>query len=214
MMLKERYKILESLSKQQRNQTSKLELELRQELTQLVKVNSQTKMITSNKFSNSSIFTDEKNTVIDEWLFVMRNKIKVNENWYSTKTLKKTYVRTRLKDDAMKHLAIRFEKDSIKLFDTVDEIFDELTRIFDDLNKRMNVMKVFRRLKQIAQHKEFHIFWSAFQRLADDAKTFDKLILLKDLKNKMSFDLQKILTSEAYKAFNPHEFARLCQFID
>jgi hypothetical protein len=65
-MLKERYKILESLSKQQRNQTSKLELELRQELTQLVKVNSQTKMITSNKFSNSSIFTDEKNTVIDE----------------------------------------------------------------------------------------------------------------------------------------------------
>jgi hypothetical protein len=50
--------------------------------------------------------------------------------------------------------------------------------------------------------------------LTSDAEIFDELILLEDLKDKMSFDLQRILTSEAYKATDLHEFARLCQFTD
>ncbi len=179
-----------------------------------IETNPLAKISTTKKFSDSSVFTDGKNPMIDEWLSVMRNKMKVNENWYSTKTMKKTYVRTRLRGDAMKHLASRFKKDSIKSFDTAEEIFDEMNRIFEDPNKRMNVMKEFRRLKQVNQFKEFHVFWFEFQRLTSDAEIFDELILLEDLKDKMSFDLQRILTSEAYKATDLHEFARLCQFTD
>ncbi len=35
-----------------------------------------------------------------------------------------------------------------------------------------------------------------------------------NLKNKMSFELQKILTFDIYKTIDLYEFARLCQFID
>lgn len=75
-------------------------------------------------------------------------------------------------------------------------------------------MKGFRRLKQIDQHREFHTFWSEFQRLVSDAEIFDEVALLEDLKDKMSFDLQKTLASDVYKATDLHEFARLCQFTD
>ncbi len=200
--LEKRYQLLTILKQKTRNDS-----------IQSVKVDHQANTITK-KFSNPSIFIDDKDSVIDEWLSIMRNKMKVNENWYFTKTMKKAYIRIRLEDDAMKHLVTWFKKDSIKSFDSAEDIFDELNRIFDDLNKRMNAMKAFRRLKQLNQYKEFHIFWFEFQRLVSDAKVFDELVLLEDLKNMMSFELQKTLASEAYKVTDLHEFARLCQFID
>ncbi len=207
-MLKKRYKVLKILNKQQRTQESS---GLEQGLTQSVKSN--LKVVITKKFSNPPVFIHDKKSNIDEWLLAMKNKMNVNKNWYLTKTMKKAYVRTRLEDDVMKHLTSRFKKDIIKSFDSTEKIFDKLNRIFEDSNKRMNAMKGFCRLKQIDQFREFHAFWSKFQRLASDAEIFDELALLKDLKNKMSFDLQRILASEVYKAIDLHEFARLCQFI-
>jgi hypothetical protein len=85
----------------------------------------------------------------------------------------------------MKHLASRFKKDSIKSFLTAEEIFDDLNRVFDDFNKRVNVLKTYRRLKQVEMNKEFHTFFAEFQRLASDSEIYDEAILLEDLKNKM-----------------------------
>jgi hypothetical protein len=144
----------------------------------------------------------------------MRNKLKENADWFSTETSKKTYVRTRIDEDSMKHLTSRFKKNSIKSFLIAEEIFDDLNRVFDDLNKRVNALKVYRRLKQVKANKKFHTFWAKFQRLARNSKIYDEADLLKDLKNKMSWDLQKILTSDIYKTIDLYEFVRLCQFID
>ncbi len=85
----------------------------------------------------------------------------------------------------MKHLTSRFKKDSIKSFLIVEEIFDDLNRVFDDFNKRINVLKIYKRLKQIKANKEFHTFFAKFQRLTSDSKIYDETILLEDLKNKM-----------------------------
>jgi hypothetical protein len=43
-------------------------------------------------------------------------------------------------------------------------------------------------------------------------KVYDEAILLKNLKNKMFWDLQKTLTSNIYKTIDLYEFVRLCQF--
>jgi hypothetical protein len=94
-------------------------------------------------------------------------------------------VRTRIDEDAMKHLTSRFKKDSIKSFLTAEEIFDDLNRMFDDFNKRVNVLKTYRRLKQVKTNKEFHTFFAEFQRLTSDSEIYDETILLEDLKNKM-----------------------------
>ncbi len=114
----------------------------------------------------------------------------------------------------MKHLASRFKKDSIKSFLIAEEIFDDLNRVFDDSNKRVNALKAYRRLKQVETNKKFHIFWAEFQRLVSDSEIYDEVALLKNLKNKMSWNLQKTLASNIYKITDLYEFARLCQFID
>jgi hypothetical protein len=169
---------------------------------------------TSKKLFDSFILIDDKNSNIEDWLSAMKNKLKRNVDWFSTETSKKTYVRTRIDENVMKHLAFRFKKDSIKSFFTAEEIFDDLNRIFDDSNKRVNALKAYRRLKQVETNKKFHIFWAEFQRLVSDSEIYDEVALLKDLKNKMSWDLQKILASNIYKIIDLYKFARLCQFID
>ncbi len=69
---------------------------------------------TSKKLSNSSVFIDDKNSTIDDWLSAMRNMLEENANWFSMYVQQKTYVQIRIKDDAMKHLISRFFKNSIK----------------------------------------------------------------------------------------------------
>jgi hypothetical protein len=144
----------------------------------------------------------------------MRNKLKENADWFSIETSKKVYLRTRIDEDAMKHLSARFKKNFIKSFLIAEKIFDDLNRVFDDSHKRVNALKAYRRLKQIESNKEFHIFWTEFQRLTSDSELYDEEILLKDLKDKMFWDLQKILASNIYKAIDLYEFVKLCQYID
>ncbi len=109
---------------------------------------------TFKKLSDSSIFTDDKDSIIDDWLSAMRNKMKDNANWFSTDVQQKAYVRIRIEDDVMKHLISRFFKNSIKsyiiskeIFDDLYQIFDDLYQIFDDSNRRTNALKTYRRLK-------------------------------------------------------------------
>jgi hypothetical protein len=163
---------------------------------------------------DSSIFTDDKDSIIDDWLSVMRNKLKENANWFSIDVQQKAYVRTRIDDDVMKHLIFRFFKDSIKSYIISKEIFDDLYQIFDDLNRRINALKAYRRLKQVESFKDFNIFWAEFQRLVSDSKLYNQKTLLKDLKNKMSYELQKTLATKSYKATDLHEFVKMCRYID
>jgi hypothetical protein len=142
----------------------------------------------------------------------MRNKLKENANWFSTDVQQKAYVRIRIDDDVMKHLTARFFKNSIKSYTIANEIFDDLYQIFDDSNRRTNALKTYRRLKQIESFKDFNIFWAEFQRLISDSKLYNQKTLLEDLKNKMSYELQKTLTIESYKTIDLHEFVKMCRY--
>ncbi len=167
---------------------------------------------TFKKLFDSSIFTDDKNLIIDDWLSAMRNKLKENANWFFTDVQQKAYVRIRIDDDVMKHLTARFFKDSIKSYTTADEIFDDLYQIFGDSNRRTNALKAYRRLKQIESFKDFNTFWAEFQRLVSDFELYNQKALLEDLKNKMSYELQKVLATESYKATDLHEFVKMCRY--
>ncbi len=167
---------------------------------------------TFKKLFDSSVFTDDKNSIIDDWLSVMRNKLEENANWFSTDVQQKTYVRIRIDDEVMKHLIFRFFKNSIKSYIIAKKIFDDLYQIFDDSNRRINALKTYRRFKQIESFKNFNTFWVEFQRLASDSELYNQEALLEDLKNKMSYELQKILAIESYKATDLHEFVKMCRY--
>jgi hypothetical protein len=47
-----------------------------------------------------------------------------------------------------------------------------------------------------------------------DSELYNQKTLLEDLKNKMSYELQKILVIESYKIINLHEFAKMCRYTD
>jgi hypothetical protein len=162
--------------------------------------------------SDSSIFTDDKDLIIDDWLLVMRNKMKENANWFFTDVQQKAYVRIRIDDDVMKHLIFRFFKNSIKSYTISKKIFENLYQIFDDSNRRINVLKAYRRLKQIESFKDFNTFWVEFQRLTNDFELYNQKTLLEDLKDKMSYELQKTLTIESYKTTDLHEFVKMCRY--
>jgi HD superfamily phosphohydrolase len=164
--------------------------------------------------SDSSIFTDDKDFIIDDWLSVMRNKLEKNANWFSIDVQQKAYVRIKIEDDAMKHLTFRFFKNFIKLYTVADEIFDDLYQIFEDFNRCINVLKTYKRLKQIESFKDFNTFWAEFQRLISDSELYNQKALLEDLKDKMSYELQKTLAIESYKTIDLHEFAKMCRYTD
>jgi hypothetical protein len=126
----------------------------------------------------------------------------------------KAYVRIRIDDDVMKHLISSFFKNSIKSYIISKEIFDDLYQIFDDSNRRTNVLKAYRRLKQVESFKDFNIFWTEFQRLTSDSELYNQKTLFEDLKNKMSYELQKVLAIESYKVIDLHEFAKMCRYTD
>ncbi len=169
---------------------------------------------TSKKLPDPPIFTDGKDPTIDDWLSAMRNKLEGNADWFPTDVQQKAYVRTRIGGDAMKHLTARFFKDSIKPYTTADEIFDDLYQIFGDPNRRTNALKAYRRLKQVGPFRDFNTFWAEFQRLASDSELYNQEALLEDLKDKMSYELQKALATESYKATDLHEFAKMCRYTD
>ncbi len=169
---------------------------------------------TSKKLSDLSVFTDDKNLTIDDWLSVMRNKLKENANWFFIDVQQKAYVRIRIDEDAMKHLISRFFKNSIKSYIISEEIFDDLYQIFDDSNRRTNALKTYRRLKQIESFKDFNTFWAEFQRLISDSELYNQKALLEDLKDKMFYELQKTLATKSYKAIDLHEFVKMCRYTD
>jgi hypothetical protein len=145
-------------------------------------------------------------------LSVMRNKLKENANWFLINVQQKTYVRIRINDEAMKHFIFRFFKNSIKSYIIAKKIFDDLYQIFDDSNRRTNALKTYRRLKQIKSFKNFNTFWIEFQRLTSDSELYNQKALLEDLKNKMSYELQKAFAIESYKATDLHEFVKMCRY--
>jgi uncharacterized protein YktB (UPF0637 family) len=103
-------------------------------------------MTISKKLFDFSILIDEKESHINDWLSVIRNKLEENADWYQTSLQEKAYVRTHIEEDAIRHLFSRFRKNLSKSFLCAKEILKELEYIFDDSNKRVNFMKTFRRL--------------------------------------------------------------------
>jgi hypothetical protein len=169
---------------------------------------------TFKKLLDSSVFIDDKNLIIDDWLSAMRNKLKKNADWFFIDVQQRTYVRIRIDDDVMKHLIFRFFKDSIKSYIISKEIFDDLYQIFDDSNRRTNALKTYKRLKQVESFKDFNIFWAEFQRLVSDSELYNQDALFENLKNKMSYELQKAFAIESYKVIDLHEFVKMCRYTD
>jgi hypothetical protein len=159
--------------------------------------------------SNSTIFIENK-TKFEHWLTTMQSKLKANENWYFIERMIMTYVNIKLNEETYKHISTRLNKNSARRYLIVDEMFDDLKRVYADSNKMQTTMNAFTRLIQINKYAKFHVFWNEFQRLMKEMN-LSKHFLLVELKKKMSYKLQNVMSSEFNIIDDIYELTRQTQ---
>ncbi len=159
--------------------------------------------------SNWTIFIEDK-AKFEHWLVVMQSKLKTNENWYSIERMIMTYVSIKLNEETYKHISTRLNKNFARRYLIVEEMFDDLKRIYADSNNMQTTMNVFTRLTQINKYAKFYVFWNEFQRLMKKMN-LSKHFLLIELKRKMFYKLQDVISSKFNIVQNIYELVKLTQ---
>jgi hypothetical protein len=216
-VLKERLKILETAQNRTRNArdliTSSFVSSFVNHIVKMIADTNASNRLEKTKrsivISNSTIFIEDK-AKFEHWLATMQNKLKANENWYFIERMIMTYVSIKLNEKTYKHISTRLNKNSARRYLIVDEMFDDLKRIYADSNKMQTTMNAFTRLIQINKYAKFHVFWNEFQRLMKEMN-LSKHFLLVELKRKMSYRLQNVMSSEFNIIDDIYELTRQTQ---
>ncbi len=112
----------------------------------------------SQKISDSSLFTDEKNSTWKNWYEKIQNKLEINADLFSNNWFKLSYVHSRLFDDAAEITQTRCERDCINLYKIIDDLLKELAQLFNDSNKKVNFCREYYNL--IQEFKKFSEFYT------------------------------------------------------
>ncbi len=162
----------------------------------------------SIKLSDSSLFKDSRQDV-NNWLFQMRNKLKMNKNHFSIEEMKIAYVKSRVSETTIKHIALRMRNKIMNSFLEAKEILLIINKMYNNLNQHHMTQRQFLKLYQ--NKIFFHEFWMKFQRLSAKLK-YNNETLLNDLQHKISSDLQRVMINE--RTMNLNEFVDICMQVD
>ncbi len=136
----------------------------------------------SQKISDSSLFTDEKNSIWKNWYKKIQNKLEINVNLFFNEWFKLSYVHSKLFDDTAEITQTRREHDCVNLYKIINDLLKELAQLFNDLNKKVNFCRKYYNL--IQEFKKFSEFYTQFQRLFFYLNYYEKQ-LIADLKDKI-----------------------------
>ncbi len=139
------------------------------------------------KILDSSLFTDEKNSIWENWYEKVQNKLKINVDLFSSERVKLSYVHFRLFDDAAEIIQSRRERNYFNSYKIVDELLKELAQLFNDSDKEVNFHRDYYNL--IQEQKKFSEFYTQFQRLFFYLDYQEKQLIV-NLKNKINSRLR------------------------
>ncbi len=169
---------------------------------------SKDQFLKSIKLFNSSLFEDSRQNV-NNWLFWMRNKLKMNKNHFSIEEMKIAYVKSWVSETMIKHIAFRMKDMITNSFLKAEEILSIINKMYDDFNQYHTTQWQFLKLYQ--NKIFFHEFWMKFQRLSVKLK-YNNEILLDDLQHKISSNLQQVMINE--QTMNLNEFVNICMQVN
>ncbi len=130
----------------------------------------------SQKLSNSSLFTDEKEFIWDDWQEKIRDKLEINVNHFDINKVILIYVHFRIKEDAVKATLTWHQQDSLNLYVTVNDLLNELAQLYNDLDKETNFQRKYVSLTQ--EKSKFNEFYLMFQHLFFYLKYHDKQLII------------------------------------
>ncbi len=143
------------------------------------------------KFSNSSIFTDEDESIWDSWRVKIDDKLQTNVDHFDNENICIVYVISRLEDDAAEHIFARHRHDASHSYISIDELFEHLKEIYDELNKNRKCRRKYNVLRQA--DKSFNVFYFDFMKLFSYLE-YDDRTLMNDLQDKINNRLQNALS--------------------
>jgi len=112
----------------------------------------------SQKISDSSLFTDEKNSIWKNWYEKIQNKLEINIDLFSNEWVKLSYIHSRLFNNAAEITQARREHDCVHFYKIVNDLLKELAQLFNDSNKKVNFHKEYYNL--IQEFKKFSEFYT------------------------------------------------------
>ncbi len=90
------------------------------------------------KLLNSSLFTDEKESIWNDWQEKIRDKLEINVDHFDINKVILIYVHFRIEENAVKATLAWHQQDLLNLYVTADDLLNELTQLYDDFNKETN----------------------------------------------------------------------------
>ncbi len=147
----------------------------------------------SQKLLNSSLFTDEKESIWNDWQEKIRDKLEVNINHFDNDRAILIYIHFRINEDAVKVILVQRQHDLMNLYFIADDLLDELAQLYDDSDKKINFRREYDNLKQ--ENNKFSDFYSMFQRLFFYLEYHEKQLII-DLQDKITHRLHVTWNSQ------------------
>ncbi len=145
------------------------------------------------KLSNSSLFTDEKESIWDDWQENIRDKLEINVDHFNNDRAILVYIYSQISKDAVKVTVVKRQWDSLNSYSTINDLLDELVQLYDDSDKETNFRRKYANL--IQEKSKFSNFYSIFQRLFFYLEYHKKQLII-DLRDKIVYHLRAAWSSQ------------------
>ena len=156
----------------------------------------------SQKLLNSSLFTDEKESIWDDWQEKIRDKLEINVDYFDNDKTILVYIHSWISKDAVKVILVRRQRDSLNSYSTINDLLDELTQLYDDSDKETNFRREYANFFQ--EKSKFSNFYSMFQRLFFYLEYHEKQLIV-DLRNKIVYYLHAAWSSQLIQSESLNE---------
>ncbi len=145
------------------------------------------------KLLNSSLFTDEKESIWNDWQEKIRDKLEINVDHFDNNRAILVYIHFWISEDTVKVILVRRQRDSLNSYSMINNLLDELAQLYNDSDKETNFRRKYANL--IQEKSKFSDFYSIFQHLFFYLKYHEKQLIV-DLRNKIVYRLHAAWSSQ------------------
>ncbi len=163
--------------------------------------------IKSEKYSNSELYIEERGNKLNQFIFELISKLKLNVNRYSTFESRLLYEYSRLSRNAAAQALSRMTAQHDKLV-TIEQLVVLLRQAFDDSDKQGIAQRFISALRM--RNRIFIEYLSDFQQHID-AIGYDVVIRKFNLKNELFSELKALLIQVNVSSLNYEQLIIKCQ---
>jgi len=173
-----------------------------QELKSMSRIN-----IKSEKYLNSELYIEERENKLNQFIFKLISKLKLNVNHYSTFESRLLYEYSRLSKNAVAQALSRMTAQHDKLV-TIEQLVVLLRQVFDDSDKQEIAQRFISVLRM--RNRIFIEYLFNFQQHID-AIEYDVVTRKFNLKNKLFSELKALLIQMNVSSLNYEQLIIKCQ---